>query len=226
MGYWNNVRCSPVEFLRIIHEKYFFLSQIQERYPTALKVPIAGSGDALEIGIGALGIGVISFLEPQGSWNLTSVDPMPRMDPILSSPLMAFYSQLMKTPLHYIQTNAEHLQFDSNKFDLIACYNVLDHTQNPYAILHESYRVLKVGGYFLLGLDALSLINWLRHKAFIEDVAHPYKFTTWHVEKLLPLHGFELIYFSRSSHELCMRFAGRARRIIAVGRKPLNSQTD
>jgi len=220
--YWERVRNDATEFLRILHEKYRFIQSITQNCPEAIAPPHARPGQALEIGIGSLGIGVVSLLEPQEAWHITGVDPQPRLQPgRLPAPLLAFYEKLMQRDLIYVQTAAEKLPFDSSQFDLAACYNVLDHTHNPYAIIRETYRVLRPGGYFLLGLDALSLASWLRHKFFIEDLAHPYKFLVWQVERLLPAHGFQLIYFTRNKNEWRHRIIAKARRLTAVGRKPV-----
>ncbi|MCL6622959.1 MAG: class I SAM-dependent methyltransferase [Syntrophobacterales bacterium] len=221
--YWERVKNDAAEFMRIIYEKYHFIHSINQHYPEALVPPNGRPGEALEIGIGSLGIAVALILEPPEAWNTTGVDPQPKSNPgRLPMPLLAFYEKLMQRNLTYVQTCAENLPFNSNHFDLVVCYNVLDHTHNPYAILKEIYRVLQPGGYFLLGLDALSLASWLRHRLFIEDIAHPYKFLPWQVERLLPAHGFQLLYFTKDKNELCRRIIGKARRLIAVGRKPGN----
>ncbi len=144
--YWQNVRNNAVEFLRILHEKYLFVQNIAKYCPNAISPPNTNNGNALEIGIGSLGIGVISLLEPQGYWHITGVDPQPKIEPgNLPAPLLAFYFKLMEQKLSYLQIGAENLPFESNYFDLAACYNVLDHTHNPYAILKEIYRVLRPG---------------------------------------------------------------------------------
>mgnify|MGYP005852227193 CR=1 FL=1 len=219
--YWGRVKSDPTEFMRILHEKYRFIQIIAKQCPAAITPPNERLGEALEIGIGSLGIGVVSLLDPLDSWNITGIDPQPRLNPgNLPPPLMAFYDRLMQGNLSYIQMGAEHLPFDANHFDLDACYNVLDHTHNPYAILKEIFRVLPPGGYFLLGLDALSLASWLRHKLFIEDIAHPYKFLAWQVERILPAQGFQLVYFTKDKNELAHRIFAKARRLTAVGRKP------
>ncbi|MDD3581970.1 MAG: class I SAM-dependent methyltransferase [Desulfobacca sp.] len=192
-NYWARVKCDPQEYLRIIHEKYVFLNKINSNCPEVLNPPNGRPGQALEIGIGSLGIGVLSLLDSP-SWELTGIDPQPQIQPDgIPSHLQALHQELMKKPLEYIQRPAENLGLESSSYDLAACYNVLDHTHNPYAILQEIYRVLRPGGYFLLGLDALCLLNWMRFKAFIDDPPHPYKFTPWHVERLLPNQGFKVL---------------------------------
>jgi len=209
------------ELLRFIYEKYVFLGKIKANCPQSLIPPSGRLGEALEIGIGPLRLGVVTLLEPIDQWNITGIDPLEEME-LKHAPkhIVALYQYLRnRSPLKFFQTSAEKLQFESAQFDLIVCYNVLDHTLNPYAILDEIHRVLRPGGYFLLGLDALSLANWVRHKLFIKDVHHPYKFTSWHVENLLPKHRFKIIYLEKQRRELLLRLIAQCRRLTVIGQK-------
>jgi ubiquinone/menaquinone biosynthesis C-methylase UbiE len=219
---WINGITYPEELLRYIHEKYVFLAKVKAHCPEALIPPKERPGAALEIGIGPLRIGVVSLLEPFQAWNISGIDPMDEMSPSnIPHHIMTLYEELRnRQSLRFTKTSAETLNFDSETFDLVTCYNVLDHTQNPFAILKEIHRVLRPNGYFLLGLDALGLANWARHKAFINDICHPYKFTSWQVEWMLPRHNFELLYLEQTRYEILIRLFGKARRMTAVGRKP------
>lgn len=209
------------ELLRFIYEKYVFLGKIQTNCPQALTPPNGRLGEALEIGIGPLRVGVVSLLEPIEQWRITGIDPLEEME-LNRAPqhILELYQYLRnRCPLNFFQISAEKLHFESCQFDLVVCYNVLDHTHNPYAILDEIHRVLRPGGYFLMGLDALGLANWVRHKLFIEDVCHPYKFTSWHVQNLLPMHKFKTIYFEKQPWELLVRLIGKGRRLSVIGQK-------
>jgi len=48
-----------------------------------------------------------------------------------------------------------NLPFDNNSQDAIICISVLEHVENPIKASKELYRVLKVGGYCLVGVPFL-----------------------------------------------------------------------
>jgi ubiquinone/menaquinone biosynthesis C-methylase UbiE len=65
----------------------------------------------------------------------------------------------------------EQLPYPSNSFDIVVCFDVLEHVADPQAVLAEMYRVLKPGGVALATVPNrhafrdphyhLPLINWL-----------------------------------------------------------------
>lgn len=220
--YWDRVSKDPQEFLRILHEKYAFLTKIKSVHPQALNIP-EPKGKSLEIGIGALGIGIAS-LEPTEKWEIDGIDPMPRKLSVnLPSHLDACFSELMQRPLNYIQISAEDFCTFKNRYNLVICYNVLDHTHNPLQIIKNIYNLLVPGGYFLLGLDTLSLCSKYRQKIFSRkyfNKAHPYKFTAYGMRKIIQSAPFEIVWFEKSKAEIFQRFCAKARRLIAICRKP------
>jgi SAM-dependent methyltransferase len=221
--YWNKVMECPEEFLRILHEKYLFLEKVKSFIPSALNPPESG-GKALEIGVGPLGIGVASLLEPFDRWEVDGIDPLPRKKRVnLPIYLSACFDELMKRPLNYIQMVAEDFTFSKDKYNIVICYNVLDHTSNPIKIINNIYNLLLPGGYFLLGLDTLSLISKFRQKIFFKkyyDKSHPYKFTVYGMRKIIQSVPFEIVWFEKGPSEIYHRFCAKARRLTAICRKP------
>lgn len=73
--------------------------------------------------------------------------------------------------LPIVQAAGETLPFPAESFDLVCCWDVLEHVQNPRAVLSETYRVLRPGGVLLLTVVNrlafydrhyhLPAINWL-----------------------------------------------------------------
>lgn len=61
-----------------------------------------------------------------------------------------------------IQASAEQLPFLSKTFEVVTCLEVLEHVEDPVAVLQELKRVLKDDGKLILSLPAFKLL-WSRH---------------------------------------------------------------
>ena len=70
-------------------------------------------------------------------------------------PLADKYKKLINknTNMEYVSAPAEQMPFESNSFDIVSCFNALDHAENLESVLEEIRRVLKKEGYFLLLTD-------------------------------------------------------------------------
>jgi len=50
-----------------------------------------------------------------------------------------------------LQIDVNHsLDFEDEKFDYVIAIEVIEHLENPYNLIHESYRILKKGGKLIL----------------------------------------------------------------------------
>ena len=88
----------------------------------------------LDIGAGA---GRVTQMNFRGvAYKVIGIDPDPRVasNPHLDEGHIGF---------------AEQLPFESGRFDVVVCDNVLEHLQEPANVLAEVHRVLKPGGLFL-----------------------------------------------------------------------------
>jgi SAM-dependent methyltransferase len=47
-----------------------------------------------------------------------------------------------------IDASAEHIPFEAGSFDLVVCFDVIEHVGNPLRVVQESLRVLRPGGWF------------------------------------------------------------------------------
>ncbi|MFH1876912.1 MAG: class I SAM-dependent methyltransferase [Candidatus Omnitrophota bacterium] len=110
-------------------------------------------------------------------------------------PLMDFYRDYYKDKLpfaqesNFVSSRAEKLPLADSSFDAALCYNMLDHTFNPPAIINEIKRVLKSGGYLLVGIYThsaiLKNIRTLAEKSYIfKERPHPYSFTINEIKAL------------------------------------------
>lgn len=55
--------------------------------------------------------------------------------------------------MDYVSADAERIPFPDSYFDVISCFNALDHVDNPARVISEIQRVLAPGGTFLLITD-------------------------------------------------------------------------
>ena len=133
----------------------------------------------LDVGCGP--VGLIHFL-PQAALRV-------RLDPLLH-----IYEG--KLPLSLSVSGAgEQLPLQSRQFDVLICFNALDHMRDPAAALSEMARVLRPGGLLLLmihtfpawtmpllAVDRLHPHHW-SHWQFVETVAKEFRVLREHRER-------------------------------------------
>ena len=89
----------------------------------------------------------------------------------------------------------ENLHYSDKSFDIVLCFNVLDHTNNPSKVLNEIYRVLAENGEFLLWIHVLKQrYKFLKPILNKLDSPHPHHFTYIDILNLIDPVGFKLTY--------------------------------
>jgi SAM-dependent methyltransferase len=85
------------------------------------------------------------------------------------------------------------------KFDLITCFQTIEHLNNPRGFIEHIKRFINPGGYFAISChNRLSLVNKiLGEKSPIFDVEHLQIFTDRGIEKLFTGLDLEIIYSSK-----------------------------
>ncbi len=157
-------------------------------------------GDWLEVGIGPLGIGCMHFLDCPGE--LHTLDPIEPTSPEqwqLPEPCRALARACQAASTRHVG-QAEKLDFRDDSFTFVAMENMLDHVQDPPAVLAEARRVLRPGGALYIAVDTFSLLGELRFKliarrrwrdtTFVR--AHPHRFSGSDVLRLVTRAGFEV----------------------------------
>jgi len=134
----------------------------------------------LEIGCGPKG--PINFLPPGKKYGL---DPL--MDEYLES---GCYS---KKDVEYIKGKGEKTDFESNFFDIVICYNVLDHCEDPIKTLNEVWRILKKNGVLFLEVHVVKNVGpFLVRLLNRSDTCHPHHFKARSLKKELIKSNFKI----------------------------------
>ena len=126
---------------------------------------------ALEVGVGCFGLG---FLGPHLSdicGRIDGIDPLPRQTLDPADPALRAYLEAIQDRVHYVQCAGEELPLKTDGYDLVSCINVVDHAQNPVAILKEIHRVLRPGGLLAFSVSTLSKAGELKWK--VNRKRHP-----------------------------------------------------
>jgi len=124
----------------------------------------------LEIGSGAAG--GITYIK---SNNKYAIDPLENFFNKNKS-----WVQFRDKKVNYFQGKGEALPFEDSFFDLIIIDNVLDHCDNPIAVLNEINRSLKIGGLIFFRQNVYNkwgkLLRTIMELLTI-DKGHPFTFT-------------------------------------------------
>jgi SAM-dependent methyltransferase len=221
--YWRAVSADEREFLRLIAEKAeaarWFLAVSPDRDVRL--------GKLLELGVGPLGVGCIHFLQTSESSGLTTVEPLsviPSGELRFSEPLRGFVEACRTATTKHIRAGAEEVPVDSSEFNLVVCYNVLDHVQDAARVLQEVRRVSAPNSQFFLAVDTQSDLSIFRFRWWIKRRkphnlgvrAHTYRLRERDVRKLLRATGFRLIALKTRRLWRIRDVVGHAHRFTAV----------
>ena len=104
----------------------------------------------------------------------------------------------------------ENIPYSNEKFDLVVCINVIDHTSDPNEVIEEIKRVTKKDGYLIIAVyvynNFICLMRMLAEKIpGLRNVGHPHTFSPKGFEKLV-----------ESDYEII------SRKIIYEGKDPLD----
>jgi SAM-dependent methyltransferase len=224
--YWYRLLGDDRDFQRVLLEKGSTVNWVADRFPGGLP-----EGDAVEIGIGPLGIGCMHFLPGSGERTLVGVEPLPLIDPEalrLVEPYVALVRACRARCYTHVRATGEDTGLESDRFAVGFCYNVLDHVRDPLAVLREAYRILAPGGTLLLGVDTQSTLSVLRFKLLIERRhagsvgvrAHPFRFRERHIERLVANAGFGVLDGNGRRPRALHDFGSRAHRLLFLCEKP------
>ena len=112
---------------------------------------------------------------------------------IATDPLMDFFKKeisLLKEDenLKLLSNKGEAIELPDSSVDIILSTNVLDHCDNPDAVIHECRRILKPGGLFCPSVHVVySYLHYFTQYIKYFDHNHPHHFTEKQMKKKLKL---------------------------------------
>jgi SAM-dependent methyltransferase len=216
LSYWKGTVTSVAAVLSEIEE----VTRLVEFGTTCGSIGTVGA--VVELGVGPLGIGWSAIGDAEKA---VGVDPLPRLIVSTGDPVVDDFARSLQQRTDYLQADAtKPIPLDPGVFDLVVCDNVIDHTQDPKAILVESARLAKPGGTLLFGVNVFStlgLVKWRQvtrrlHADDFNVICHPHSFREDQLPGILAAAGWRIIY--RNPTPIGQRIAGRVyrARLIAV----------
>jgi SAM-dependent methyltransferase len=182
---------------------------------------LAADAAVLELGIGPMGIGWAAFA---AAGRAVGVDPLPQLAVATGDSEVDRFVAHLQGQAEFLQADAtRQLPFDDGSFDLIVCDNVVDHAQDPRAILTEGRRIVRPDGRLLFGVNVFSTIGRLKwrhvtrrlHPREPNVLCHPHSFLEGDLGALLSSAGWK-ITTGDDHRRLRQRLIGGAYRVRVV----------
>jgi SAM-dependent methyltransferase len=104
----------------------------------------APPGAALDVGAGR---GIAAYALARDGWQVTALEP--DASDVVGAGAIRLLAREAALPIEVVQTWGEQLPFESQRFDLIHCRQVLHHARDLRQLCRELARVLKPGGRLL-----------------------------------------------------------------------------
>ncbi len=173
----------------------------------------------VDLGVGPLGIGWVAAFGQGRPDDLHGFGiPCHEFSHRRVLPSSTTSCERLQQRITFTQSRAEDQALPARSFDLVICDNVVDHTEQPQAVLHECRRLLVPGGMLAFGVNAFSTVGHLkwnhwtrrRHPVDPNTIMHPHSYTERTLDRLLREGGWRIV---ASDHSLVIRRAiGRAYR--------------
>ena len=100
--------------------------------------------------------------------------------------------------INFILADAHNIPFKNKSFDLIICYETIEHLNNPPQALKEIRRVLKNDGHTIVAMDSGSLLFkivwwfWEKTKGKVWQGAHIHTYNHKELENIIKKAGFKI----------------------------------
>jgi SAM-dependent methyltransferase len=186
-------------------------------------------GDLVELGIGPMGLGCIHLLPRSDEIRLVGVDPL-EQTPAEDWPLPEQQTRMIRAcqdSYEHVVAQAERTGLGEGRFGVAVLHNMLDHVQEPAAVLSETHRLLRSDGLLLLACDSISLANRVRlrlyaQRRFADSLfikAHPFHFRVGELMRLVSDAGFQTVASNRRRPALLYETVGHSHRLLLLAEK-------
>ena len=101
--------------------------------------------------------------------------------------------------INFVVADAHSLPFPDNAFDLIICYETIEHVINPLSVIKEAKRVVKKGGRIVLAMDSGSFLFravwfiWEKTQGKVWQGAHLHPFRHTELEDVIKKSGLKIV---------------------------------
>lgn len=108
------------------------------------------------------------------------------------------FAQQKYPQINFMVADAHQLPFKKNTFDLIICYETIEHVVDPKRVLLEIKKVLRKDGTAIVAMDSGSWLFrvvwwfWEKTKGHVWQGAHLHPFHHNHLEKVIKQCGFKI----------------------------------
>jgi SAM-dependent methyltransferase len=136
-----------------------------------------------------VGCGTGQFLEEalrSGHWQVTGVEPSPHA--------ASYTREALQIPV--IQEQFSHADLPESTFDAVVFWNVFEHLYHPIADLRKARRLLKPGGWVVIGLPNIESWEQRLFKQYWvgwDQPRHLYLFPQKTLRSILETEGFERV---------------------------------
>ena len=141
-----------------------------------------GNGRALDIGTGG---GIYAATLARLGWSMTCVE----FDEVTAA------NTARRLNLNVFAGSVEQANFESNSFDFISMFHVIEHLPDPVATLRECYRILDTGARIMVrtpNFDSLVRRLFGRFWRGIEAPRHLFLFSADSLRRAVELAGFQV----------------------------------
>ncbi len=218
--YWQMAGGSTRHFLRIIHEHAWAAEFLAAGVPEMCAKGAGQGRSAFEVGIGALQVGVIMFLPNVEEWRLVGIEPQARVRPNLGVLCNSVLDSLATLNYTHLEGMGETVPQPDASFDLVTCFNVLEHVLSPDAVVQELRRLVKPDGVLLMGESCLSYAGYFKKQVIFKgrDKEHPHAFTIDSLRSMVSRCGFEIFREDPIRREGIWKIAGKFKRRLVLAR--------